>query len=123
MNNNIIIIDDDEINNFVCSKIIKCISTEIQVQCFSSSVEAFSEISLQDIPPSTIVLLDLNMPKLDGWQFLKKIKEKNITCRVFILSSTLDPLDMEKAKNNADVKEFISKPLSHDKIKEILNTD
>ena len=74
MNTNIIIIDDDQINNFICSKIILSISSEVKVKCFYNSIEAFSEICNQDLPVSTIVLLDLNMPQLDGWQFLKKIK-------------------------------------------------
>lgn len=72
-----------------------------------------------------IVLLDLNMPVLDGWGFLYRIQSSLLKdyqlLSLYILSSSTDKVDIEKAKHYPLVKKFYPKPLSLDDITKILN--
>ena len=72
-----------------------------------------------------VILLDLNMPVMDGWDFLEgfdKIKNglaKKI--RIFIVSSSVDEKDISRSQTYTDVKGFISKPLTPDIIRKTIN--
>ena len=127
MNTNLkfIIVDDDPFNNRICSMIIKGTLGEADIQSFTLPEEALSfiqnEYSGMLVP--VILFLDINMPTLTGWEFLEKyenfnekIKEK-IT--IYILSSSIDQPDKDKADANKYIKEFISKPLNRDAIHSI----
>jgi two-component system chemotaxis response regulator CheY len=74
-----------------------------------------------------VILLDLNMPVLDGWDFLGTfetlIKEFKKNIRVFIVSSSVDEKDLLRSKSYVAVKGFISKPLSPDIIRSIIETN
>src|SRR6185503_5885296 len=66
-----------------------------------------------------VIFLDINMPDLDGWEFLdefKKLPESILKkCKVFMLTSSIDDHDIEKSKSYKIVYDFISKPLSFSK--------
>ena len=70
------------------------------------------------------IFLDINMPYVDGWMFLadyatlKKSLEKEIT--IFMISSSIDPSDISRARNNSDVRAYVSKPVTPEKFKAIL---
>ena len=72
----------------------------------------------------TVVLLDINMPVLDGWEFLEQIQKSNFyhlaELEIYMVSSSTDERDILKAKDYDFVKGFIIKPLSKEKIQEIL---
>lgn len=61
------------------------------------------------------MFLDINMPDIDGWDFLSVFAEMDEHIQkhfiIYILSSSIDPSDKTKAKSNIHVKEFLSKPL------------
>lgn len=67
-----------------------------------------------------VILLDLNMPVLDGWQFLDEFELVDFTKKIviFIVSSSIDPSDLEMAKNYPTVKSYIVKPLTSEKLKQ-----
>ncbi|MDQ7918564.1 response regulator [Mesonia sp. MT50] len=69
-----------------------------------------------------MILLDLSMPVMDGWQFLDeftKVKiEKKIT--IYIVSSSIDPMDYERAKSYNDIQNYIIKPVQTEDLKSIL---
>jgi CheY-like chemotaxis protein len=119
---NIILIDDDEINNFIVPKLIRTIYPEIEVKKFIDPFEALYKLSESEITPETIVLLDLNMPLMDGWQFLEQLAEKNLKCNVFILTSSENPFDLEHSKKNELVKGFFTKPMTIENVKQIFST-
>jgi len=70
-----------------------------------------------------LILLDLNMPIMDGWQFLDNFTKINIEKKIiiYIVSSSIDPIDIEKSKSYAAVSNFVVKPISFDKIKELMH--
>ncbi len=69
-----------------------------------------------DVPQ--MILLDINMPVMDAWDFLDKMNDVLVESEVsvFILSSSINPEDMEKSKQYSSVLKYILKPLSLDKI-------
>ena len=88
-----------------------------------NALNLFDEIALQDdsieqIPE--IILLDLNMPVMGGWQFLEafQIKYPDLIAqtKIFILSSSINPADKERAESEQYVSGFLSKPLDEEQI-------
>ena len=115
---NIIIIDNDPTNNYMCALMIKSILKETKIISYTSPLLAFASISSSPIDPDTtiLLLLDLSLPEMNGWQFLEKIESEKIECRVFILTSSADPVDKEIAGKHTIVEGFFSKPLTAEHI-------
>lgn len=109
--------DDDEINNFIVPKIIRAVYSEIEIKRFNDPVEALKIISESPLDSETVILLDLNMPNMDGWQFLEECKNRNLNYSVFILTSSENQDDIRKAANHTLVKGYFSKPLSFENVK------
>jgi response regulator RpfG family c-di-GMP phosphodiesterase len=121
---NFIIIDDEYINNFIHSKLIKSVFKEAEVHVFMNPQDVLEHLSRYECPEAvitqTIVLLDFNMPLITGWEFLtqyesfsSKIKD-NI--KVFVVSSSVDANDRRLAGNNQHVVDFLEKPLSREEV-------
>lgn len=118
------IIDDDPIFVFTAQKMLK-----FEDFCYNFSVFHNGEDAINHLAPlmkantdlPNLILLDLNMPIMDGWQFLDefiKIKTtKKIT--IYIVSSSIDPADIEKAKTYQEVSNYVIKPITREKIKYI----
>lgn len=119
------IIDDDPIFVFGAKKIMHYGDFCNAFMIFHNGAEALtnlkSVISAGDQLPD-IILLDLNMPVMDGWQFLEeftKIKTaKKIT--IYIITSSVDPADVLRAKQYDNVNNYIVKPITLEVLKELL---
>ncbi|EHQ25442.1 response regulator [Mucilaginibacter paludis] len=125
----ILLVDDDEINNFISVKLIKktLLNTEIST-CLNGKFAIDQLVEIQQRNPDELpdyILLDINMPIMNGWEFLDEYQRLNIDpmgkSKIFIISSSVFNNDINKAKSYSLVKDFISKPLSVDKIKEVLS--
>ena len=123
----ILLVDDDEINNFISIKLIKkaLVSTEI-VACLNGKFAIEQLVEMQNKGPEKLpdyILLDINMPIMNGWEFLDEYKRLNIDplgkTKIYIISSSVFSNDINKARSYPLVKSFISKPLSVEKIKEM----
>lgn len=123
----ILLVDDDEINNFISIKLIKkaLLNTEITA-CLNGkfAIDQLLEISHKD--PAKLpdyILLDINMPIMNGWEFLEEYEKFKIDplhkTKIFIISSSVFSNDISKAKSYPLVKDFISKPLNIEKITEL----
>ncbi len=114
-------IDDDSIvqmlseiilleNNF-CEKIIPALDGKEGLNYFL--IQKLLPLNMQKIP--SLIFLDINMPIMDGWDFLATFNEEFTTfhqqIKVIILSSSENPADIKKAKANSLVLDFIPKPL------------
>lgn len=119
---NIIIVDDDPINNYLCELTIKTVYPNAQTQSFTNPVFAFSTLTNPPVDSRTTILLDLNMPEMNGWQFLEKFEQKNISCTFYILTSSVNPVDKEKAQKHPIVAGFLSKPISSQNVVKILSS-
>lgn len=123
--NTAIIIDDDRLFQTIVSKMMHMVNPELKlIMCENgqSGLEALANIGGE--AEMTILLLDINMPVMDGWSFLDvygslslQIKEK---IRLYMVTSSTDPDDILRAKENPDVINLYIKPLSMEDIKSIL---
>ena len=120
-----VIVDDDPISNMICINALKRTVIGAQIRSHTKPEAALEEIRLIDIPAakSTVLFLDINMPNITGWDFLDLYKNfhsdvtSNLT--IYILSSSLDSRDRERAISNPLVCGFISKPLTPEIISEL----
>ncbi len=120
------VIDDDPIFVFGVKKVMQVIDFCNSIMVFRNGKEALDNLSAiisqtESLPD--VIILDLNMPILDGWQFLDEFTkipcEKKIT--IYIASSSVDPEDTLRAKSYEMVSNYIVKPISIDVLKDILN--
>ncbi len=123
----VLIIDDDEINNFVCSKIINQAGFAEKVQTSLGAREALDLLEskvndLNDDLPD-LILLDINMPIMSGWDFLEYYKpllaNSNKNTILMMLSSSVYEEDVSKANAYKEVSGYIAKPLRKEKLEEI----
>ncbi|WP_452219173.1 response regulator [Lacinutrix undariae] len=118
------IIDDDPIFVFGLKKMLEHANFCNEFSVFNNgedAIEALKPIIKTGVDFPELILLDLNMPIMDGWQFLDEfIKEKPTKkAIIYIISSSIDPVDIEKAKEYENVSSFVIKPITRDKIKYI----
>lgn len=127
----ILLIDDDEINNFISIKLIKKALSNAEISSCLNGKLAIEELTeMQKNSPEKLpdfILLDINMPIMNGWEFLDEYKRLNIDTtgksKIFIISSSVFSNDISRAKSYPLVKNFISKPLSVEKIREMLESE
>jgi CheY-like chemotaxis protein len=118
--NDIFLIDDDSLVNFLNQEIIKDAYPEKNVRSFESAAEALEAIRIiiknTSTPLPQLILLDINMPVMDGWEFLDEfnnLPQKLLKdCKVIMHTSSIDPRDIEKAKTYSTVIDYVTKPLT-----------
>ncbi|MFN3801518.1 response regulator [Belliella pelovolcani] len=118
----IILVDDDPINNLINKRLISKLDVAKQVEEFLEAEKALERIDQLNSEEKTLILLDINMPVMNGWDFLNHYKQKfeKRGDRIIMLSSSIDFQDRQKAKQYDCVEGFIEKPLTPDKFKNIL---
>jgi len=126
---NILLIDDNETDNYIAKKLLEKnrISDEVSVRTSAmDGLYYLDELQRTSKYFPEVILLDLNMPGMDGFAFLnafshypRKLINK---CSIYVLSSSSDPKDIHKAKRSRFVKEYFVKPLTSDKITAIEKT-
>lgn len=121
------VIDDDSVYQFTANRTLKATQLAHQVLQFTNGQEALSFITSHASEVSKlpdIIFLDINMPITDGWEFLdeyRKIKKAiSKPIRIYMVSSSIDPRDINRAKDNPEVIEYVEKPVSLSKFSELL---
>jgi len=122
----VLIIDDDNINNFLCERIIKLANFSEEVNTFINSDSAMEFLKLNADNPSDlpeIIFLDINMPIKTGWDFLNEFdvikNDFKKEMKIFMLSSSVYEEDVKKARSYATVTDYITKPLSLETLKKL----
>jgi len=121
-----ILIDDDPINNSVSRLMITNTMPAVDVITFSDPTIGLGFLKdhfKMHSAKSTVLLLNLNMPFMTGWDFLEHFKQLDPATRnrmvIYILTSSIDDLDRRRALAIGYVKGFLSKPLSPEKVLEL----
>ncbi len=121
---NLLVVDDDAINTFIIKKIVEKTGFSVQMEKKSNGLVAINylnECLNNPVLLPDLILIDINMPVLNGWEFLDTYATINITkpIAIYMLSSSVYENDIEKAKKYQSVKGFISKPISIPRLKEL----
>jgi CheY-like chemotaxis protein len=116
-----LLIDDNYIDNFVTRKILEGSNFAETIIVVRSATEAISSLRDGIIKPD-VIFLDVRMPLMGGFEFLEEYDKINIDkshIKIFMLSSSLDPLDMRKSMDNKYITQFIYKPLTQKALEEL----
>jgi two-component system, chemotaxis family, chemotaxis protein CheY len=122
------LVDDDKIFQFTASKTISALEITDKILQFDNGEEALkylvSNAGIEESLPDYI-FLDINMPFVDGWMFLQDFAglSQNLTKKIsiYMVSSSIDPRDIQRARSIPEVTEYITKPVSREKFLELLN--
>lgn len=121
-----VLIDDDRINNFLVEKQLHQIEPQTDIVSFTNPLEACQYLlNLESSRfQNTSILLDINMPLLNGWELLERLMEKypvNLpsNCKLFMLSSSNHSGDIERSKKYPLVYKYFVKPISKPILEEI----
>lgn len=124
MTKNILLVDDDPIFLLIASKLIGKFEVPVNI---SSEINGrlaldFLKQNYND-SDSFIVLLDVNMPVMNGWQFLDELANFYFSneIKIYIVSSSTDEIDIQKAGSYKNVVKFISKPIGKEDYEDMLS--
>jgi CheY-like chemotaxis protein len=122
----ICVIDDDEIYQLIIKKVIDRTGLFAVKTCYLSAGEALEMFSLPAIPLPDMILLDINMPGMDGWQFIENLSKSRPgfmhETKIYIVTSSIANSDRVKADSYKEISGFMSKPVSVERLKAIAET-
>ncbi|WP_138433226.1 response regulator [Winogradskyella algicola] len=127
---NVMIVDDNKIDLFVTKKIIEKYNPEIKTRSFTNGDSAlyFLELCHKDcgsdvLAVPELILVDINMPQMDGFEFLEKVERQfngqSTKFKIYMLTSSLYAEDISKAKNNTLCAGYLCKPLTVEKFAKV----
>ncbi|MBD3637529.1 MAG: response regulator [Crocinitomicaceae bacterium] len=125
--NTLYLVDDDKNYQFFAEHVINSSGAVDKLKVFGNGREAVqyiqSVVNMNEELPD-VIFLDLDMPIMDGWEFLQEFRylrpilEKKIT--LFVVTSSVNPKDIIKAKSMPEVKDFIIKPVTKEKFDQLI---
>lgn len=122
--NTILLIDDDPDDNLYHQIIINKMNIVNHVEIAKNGIEGIAYLTNENQTPPDIIFLDLNMPKMNGWEFLEEYKKINLSensnALIVILTTSENPDHLKKAQEMQDVDGYETKPLSKDILNQIL---
>ncbi len=124
----IILVDDDESTNFINSIFINKLDVGATIYKTINGAEALEVLNKasenKDFFPC-LIILDINMPVMNGWVFLEHYKNLPESlkkeCIVVMTTVSEDEKDLIRASNNEDVKEYYQKPMSDEKFSQLIS--
>ena len=124
-------IDDDPLHNMICRMTIEMVLGKVSSESFTNpqaGLDYLKTVFFETDPSSQgVLLLDINMPLMNGWEFLERfdnlpsgIKDR---VQIYILSSSVDRRDKERSYANKNVKDFLMKPLTRETVMQMSRDD
>lgn len=121
MNLDVVVIDDDAVVLFLHKVLIKRSSIPSKVESFLDAEEGFRYVVESSKEDRILIFLDINMPGLNGWEFLTRLEQLPIANRVFVVmvTSSINSSDRKRAEKHTLVIDYKEKPLSKQACEEI----
>ncbi|WP_456461992.1 response regulator [Reichenbachiella sp.] len=117
----VLLVDDDVPTNFIHEVILKKTNRFKQIGSVLSATEALDYLQ---VSRPNLIFLDINMPALSGWDFIDQFRslplEQKENIVIIMLSTSMDPKDRQRAEICSEIQEFVSKPISVEKVEDIL---
>jgi CheY-like chemotaxis protein len=114
------VIDDDPIYQIIVNKIIKKSELFLSVSNFKNgkeAIDALKDVLDDKITFPNVILLDINMPVMDGWEFMEEMvllkPQMRQSIQIYIVSSSIALEDKNKAKKYTDIIAYLSKPVNN----------
>lgn len=124
MRKSILLIDDEEVFHWIAKQFLERIQMEVNTSSCYNGQEGL-DFMKETLELPDIILLDLNMPIANGWVFLDKYENLRRDdlgkSRVYVVSSSIDPEDMKRARSFSFVVDYIPKPISLEILQELLS--
>lgn len=129
-NRSVLLIDDDDIDNFINENIVKASGFASKINVYNSALSGLEFLknleknydSMKGWIPD-VIFLDLNMPLMNGFQFIKEFEKLSdrlkSRIKIFVLTSSHDPRDLKTSLANARVEKYLHKPLNEEDLKRI----
>ncbi len=121
----ILLVDDNSEDNFFHQIIIKKMDVVNRIDVVINGLEALNYLKRENQTPPELIFLDINMPTLNGWEFMEQYKHLDVKQKarvvIMILTTSANPDDIKKAKEIEEVTGFETKPLTKEIMEEILN--
>ena len=117
------LVDDDELFHLIHNRFIRQYQPDAEITSFVDPREALQVIGEKaEDPQPTVLLLDVNMPYLSGWEWLAAFSPKAgpaCTVRIYILSSSDSPQDRDRLRDYPFVRGYLVKPLSKEALERV----
>ena len=121
------LVDDNDTDNFISKRIIEITKFAKRVEVKGSGKAALDYLRENQTNPEnlpSLIFLDINMPYVDGWMFLADYAMIKYSLRkdiqIFMISSSIDQRDIVRAQKNSDVRDYIVKPVSPEKFRDLV---
>jgi CheY-like chemotaxis protein len=122
------VVDDDPVFKLIFSMTLKRVPKTFDLEEFKSGQAArdnFLKLVESTRPLPEYIFLDINMPEINGWQFLESAVDGNVDRStlpsIFIVSSSINPEDKELAGQNEYVADYLTKPIDEKQLAKLLN--
>lgn len=119
------LVDDNPIFLLTAKKMFQLLKAGNGISTFKNGLEALNRLKRlnetgKKMPD--LILLDINMPVMNGWNFLDALRKEKITgLNIYLLSSSIDPVDIQRAASYKELKGYLTKPLTLDTLKYVID--
>ena len=119
--NLVMLVDDDPMSNTYSTLVVKKQNPQTEVVTFNSGMSALSYLKNSENPRPIIILLDLNMPVMNGWDFMEEYEKLDLGIEVVVVTSSNEFEDRSRSQSFKWVIDYFVKPITVDNIKRLFS--
>lgn len=119
--NLVMLVDDDPMSNTYSTLVVKKQNPQTEVVTFNSGMSALNYLKDIENPRPIIILLDLNMPVMNGWDFMEEYEKLDLGIEVVVVTSSNEFEDRNRSQSFKGVIDYFVKPITVDNIKRLFS--